>query len=106
MAARTAHDEITERTHVLAAADEHARMIAMMVTPVVRRISNSAMDLSAPGELGSKATQSMSRSSNTASTSTTTAGLKNAPPRTAPSFRACWSLSSTAEAWSAPALRP
>jgi hypothetical protein len=29
----------------------------------------------------------------------TTAGLKNAPPRTAPSFRACWSLSSTAEAW-------
>ena len=28
----------------------------------------------------------MSRSSNTASTSSTTAGLKNAPPRTAPSF--------------------
>ena len=51
----------------------------MMVTPVVRRISNSAMDLSAPGEFGSRATQSMSRSSNTASTSSTTAGLKNAP---------------------------
>jgi hypothetical protein len=30
--------------------------------------------------------------------------LKNAPPRIAPSFRAWWSLSSTAEAWSAPGV--
>jgi hypothetical protein len=51
----------------------------MMVTPVVRRTSNSAMDLSTPGELGSRATQSMSRSSKTASTSSTTGGLEECP---------------------------
>jgi hypothetical protein len=82
------------------------RTMATMVTPVLRRICSSPIVLSAPGEASPRVTQSMSRLPNTASSSSTTAGLKNAPPRIAPSFRACRSVSSTAEAWSAPGLRP
>jgi hypothetical protein len=107
LATRSAHDEITERAEVLGPADDDE---AVADPHDLGRLGSSDRlstaddgDDAHPGcttylqlrdgpvntrRVGLKGTQSMSRSSKTASTSSTTAGLKNAPPRIAPSFRA------------------
>jgi hypothetical protein len=81
------------------------RMIAIMVTPVVLRISNSAMDLSAR-RVGLEGHPVDEQVVEHRLDLLHHRRLEEGPPSIAPSLRAWWSLSSTAEAWSAPALRP
>jgi hypothetical protein len=125
LAARSAHDEITERTQVLVPADDDE---AVADPHDLWRLGSSdrliAADNRNDGHPGCTTYLQLGDGLVSARRvrleghpideqvvehrldSSTTAGLKNAPPRIAPSFRARWSLSSTAEAWSESALRP